>query len=225
MSNPLQPGLKPARLLHPWNSPGKNTGVGCHSFLQEIFLTQGSNPGIPHCRQILYRLSHQGSPYVSVSLLIYICTHTHRGLVQHLKAETVFVNQAYSPRVLPCQVISHHLTSPYLTLPASSHPQVLASLQADTFTFCLPPYILLLKSCSRSSSPAIPTLTLLGFLSPASLNCFWYFSGSFCTCIPHAPGPLDCPLLPDRTCAVFTLVLLMGLKQELSDERIATLSL
>ena len=41
---------------------GKNTGVGCHSFLQGIFPTQGSNPGLPHCRQILYQLSHQGSP-------------------------------------------------------------------------------------------------------------------------------------------------------------------
>ena len=55
-------GLEPARLLSPWDSPGKNTGVGCHALLQRIFLTQGSNPGILHCRQILYRLSHQGSP-------------------------------------------------------------------------------------------------------------------------------------------------------------------
>ena len=43
------------------DSPGKNTGVGCHAFLQGIFLTQGLNSGIPHCRQILYHLSHQGS--------------------------------------------------------------------------------------------------------------------------------------------------------------------
>ena len=42
-------------------SPGKNTGVGCHSLLQEIFLTQGSNSGLPHCRQILCHLSHQGN--------------------------------------------------------------------------------------------------------------------------------------------------------------------
>ena len=38
---------------------GKNTGVGCHTLLQVIFLIQGSNPGLPHCRQILYHLSHQ----------------------------------------------------------------------------------------------------------------------------------------------------------------------
>ena len=55
--------LEPARLLCPWNSSGKNTGVGCHFLLQGIFLTQGSNPGLLHCRQILYYLSHQGSPH------------------------------------------------------------------------------------------------------------------------------------------------------------------
>ena len=46
----------------PWNSPVKSTGMGSLSLLQGIFPTQGSNPGLPHCRQILYRLSHQGSP-------------------------------------------------------------------------------------------------------------------------------------------------------------------
>ena len=48
-----------------WDSPGKNTGVGCHSLLLGIVLTQGSNPGLLHCRQILYRLSHWGSPLKS----------------------------------------------------------------------------------------------------------------------------------------------------------------
>ena len=38
-----------------WNSPGKNTGVGCHFLLQRIFPAQGSNSGLPHCRQTLYR--------------------------------------------------------------------------------------------------------------------------------------------------------------------------
>ena len=42
----------------PWNSPGQNPGVGSLSLLQGIFPTQGSNPGLPHCRQILYQLSH-----------------------------------------------------------------------------------------------------------------------------------------------------------------------
>ena len=45
-----------ARLLWPWNSPGENTGVDCHSILQRIFPTQGSNLGLLHCRQILNSL-------------------------------------------------------------------------------------------------------------------------------------------------------------------------
>ena len=53
--------LRPHRLYSPWNSPGKNTGVGNRSLLQGIFPTQGSNPGVLHRRQILYQLSHQGS--------------------------------------------------------------------------------------------------------------------------------------------------------------------
>ena len=53
--------LKPTRLFCPWNFP-ENTGVGCHFLLQGIFLTQGLNLGILHCRQTLYHLSHQGSP-------------------------------------------------------------------------------------------------------------------------------------------------------------------
>ena len=52
----------PTRLLCPWDSPGKNSAVGCHALLQGIFPTQGLNPGLLHCRRILYRLSHQGSP-------------------------------------------------------------------------------------------------------------------------------------------------------------------
>ena len=49
-------------LYSPWNSPGQNTGVGSCSLLQKIFPTQGSNPGLPRCRWILYHLSHKGSP-------------------------------------------------------------------------------------------------------------------------------------------------------------------
>ena len=48
-------------LQPPWNSPGQNTGVGSLFLLQGIFPTQGLNSGFPHCRQILYQLSHKGS--------------------------------------------------------------------------------------------------------------------------------------------------------------------
>ena len=49
-------------------SPGKNIGVGCHALLQGIFPTQGSSPGLPHCRRILHCLSPRGSPYSTASL-------------------------------------------------------------------------------------------------------------------------------------------------------------
>ena len=52
-------GLSPTRLLCPWGFPGKNSGVGCHFLLQGIFHTQGSNLGLPHCRQMFSHWSHQ----------------------------------------------------------------------------------------------------------------------------------------------------------------------
>ena len=51
-------------IYSPWNSPDQNTGVGSLSLLQGIFPTQGSNPGLSHCRWILYQLSHKGSPRI-----------------------------------------------------------------------------------------------------------------------------------------------------------------
>ena len=54
--------LRPHGLYLPWNSPGQNTGGDCHSLLQGILPSQGSNLGLPHCRWILYQLSHKGSP-------------------------------------------------------------------------------------------------------------------------------------------------------------------
>ena len=57
MSNSLQP----RGLYSLWDFPGQNTGVVSCFFLQGIFPIQGLNPGLPHCRQILYQLSHQGS--------------------------------------------------------------------------------------------------------------------------------------------------------------------
>ena len=56
--------LQPYGLNSPWNYPGQNNGVGSHSLLQGIFPTQGLNPGIPHCRWILYQLSHKESPRI-----------------------------------------------------------------------------------------------------------------------------------------------------------------
>ena len=58
MSNSLQPHATP---YSPWNSPGQNTGEGSLSLLQGIFPTQRLNPGLLHCRQVLYQLNHKGS--------------------------------------------------------------------------------------------------------------------------------------------------------------------
>ena len=54
--------FRPHGLYNPWNSLGQNTGVGSLFLLRGIFLTQGSNPGLPHCGRILHQLSHQGRP-------------------------------------------------------------------------------------------------------------------------------------------------------------------
>ena len=54
--------LWPHGQYSPWNSPGQNTGMSSLSLLQGIFPIQGSNSGLPHCRQILYQLNHKGSP-------------------------------------------------------------------------------------------------------------------------------------------------------------------
>ena len=61
--------------------PGNSTGVGCHSLLQEIFSTQGLNPGLLHCRQTLYHLSHQGSSFLKA----YTKLHVHQDTEQKKK--------------------------------------------------------------------------------------------------------------------------------------------
>ena len=65
--------LQPQVLCSPWNSSGQNTGVGSRSLPQGIFPTQGLNPGLPQGRQILYQLSHKGSP--SYRLYVYEGDH------------------------------------------------------------------------------------------------------------------------------------------------------
>ena len=75
------------------DSPGKNTGVGCHALLQGIFPMQGSNPGLLHCREILYYLSHQGSPYIYM-------THILHGT--HMYKNTVVPTDCMQHTSLPC---------------------------------------------------------------------------------------------------------------------------
>ena len=77
MSNSLQPN----GLYSSWNSPGQNTGVGSPSHVHGIFWTQGSNPGLPLCRRILYQLSHLGSCIVKAMVfpvVMYGCELDHK---------------------------------------------------------------------------------------------------------------------------------------------------
>ena len=102
VSDSLRPhGLQPTRLLGPWNFPGKSIGVGCHFLLQGIFPTQGSNPGLLHCRQTLYHLSHQGRQNTTGESLIQsplsrkrvlTASQVVRDLVSNL-CQPVFLNQ------------------------------------------------------------------------------------------------------------------------------------
>ena len=71
--------LQPQGLQSPWNSPGQNTGLDSPSLLQGTFPIQGSNSGLPHCRWILYQLSHKGSPEATGEIVKRPCNTIHRG--------------------------------------------------------------------------------------------------------------------------------------------------
>ena len=93
MSNSVQPhGRQPTRLPRPWDSPGKNTGVGCHFLLQGIFPTRGSNPGLPHCRQMLYRLSHQWS-LIKLKTFCTMKETINKVKRQHSESEKIIANE------------------------------------------------------------------------------------------------------------------------------------
>ena len=100
VSDSLRPhGLQSTRLLCPWDSPGMNTRVGCHFLFQGIFLTQGLNLGLLHCRQIFYCLP-QGTlreilKYEVLQILpdkYYAWIHVRMGLAS-LKMETPSVRK------------------------------------------------------------------------------------------------------------------------------------
>ena len=93
------------KLLCPWNSPCKNTRVGCHSLLQGIFLTQGLNPGLLHCRQILYCLSYReipNSPWNSLG--------QNTGVGSHSILQGIFPTQGSNPGLPHCGQILYHLS-------------------------------------------------------------------------------------------------------------------
>ena len=94
MSDSLRPhGLWPIRLFCPRDFPGKSAGVDCHFLLQGIFPTKGSNPGLLHCRPMLYCLSHQGSPKIRIS-------ESHSVMSDSLKTHGL-----YSPWILQARIL------------------------------------------------------------------------------------------------------------------------
>ena len=84
----------------PWNSPGKNTGVHSLSLLQGIFPTQGSNPGLPHCRRILYQLSCQGSPLPKPLTKVLLCI-TPGGLNPQEREKEPIISSKHSRKTNP----------------------------------------------------------------------------------------------------------------------------
>ena len=82
-------GLWPARLLCPWNSPGRSTGVGCCSLLQGIFLTQGLNPSLLHFGKALYHL---------FIYLLYIMNNAVNMGIQRSLQDSDFISFSYLPR-------------------------------------------------------------------------------------------------------------------------------
>ena len=108
--------LQPHELCSSWHSPDQNTGVGSLSLLQGIFPTQGSNPGLPHCRRILYQLSHKGSPRIPV----WVAYPFSRGSSWHRNrirvsciAGRFFTNWAIREMTATVQSFEHSLALPF----------------------------------------------------------------------------------------------------------------
>ena len=108
-------GLWPARLLCPWNSPGKNTGESSHSLFQGIFQTQGLNLVLPQCKWIPYNLSHQGSASFLNFLekngwWIWIPWGKGRRVFVEYSEVFVFLTKRFSPKVLSLKIYSAYKT-------------------------------------------------------------------------------------------------------------------
>ena len=141
MFDSVQPrGLWPTRLLCPWDSLGKNIGVGSHSLLQGIFLTQGLNPGLSHCRQILYSLSHQGLQNggngASHSWKT-CCTLWHLGSFPACLAQLWF-SVLSKPTANKAWLSSFHLPTLVRSLPSSSLLHLSSKLPARGFSQAVP---------------------------------------------------------------------------------------
>ena len=128
----------------PWNSPGQNTRVGSRSLLQGIVPTRWSNPGVPHCRRILYQLSHEGSP----RMLEWVSSPFSRGTSRP-----------------GCQTGVSCLTGRFFT--------GLVSLKLITSHFSFQDLPQSLPAVSHRWFPGVPFLSLLGGSSFFSIPCLF----------------------------------------------------
>ena len=109
MSYSLRPhGLQPARLLCPWNFPGKNAGVGYHLFLQEIFPTQGVNPYLLHWQVGSLPLSHQPSS-VQFSSVVQSCPTLRPHEPKHARLSITNSRSPHKPMSIKSMMPSNHL--------------------------------------------------------------------------------------------------------------------
>ena len=112
-------------LYSPWNSPGKNTGAGSLSLLHGIFPTRASNPGLPHCRQIPYQLSHKESPrtleWVAYSFSSG-SSHPRNGTRISCIAGRFFTNWVISEAQKNVQIRSDQITSVTQSCPTLRDP-------------------------------------------------------------------------------------------------------
>ena len=110
MSDSLRPhGLQPTRLLCPWDFPGQNTRLGCHFFLQGIFLTQGSNLCLLYWQVDSLPLNHLGSPRLSIYSLPKSPTH-----FLYISVRTLIIGSPVSEIYLACQLCPRILHEPTL---------------------------------------------------------------------------------------------------------------
>ena len=162
--------LQPHGLYSPWNSPGQNTGVG--SLLQGIFPTQGSNPGVSHCRWIFYQLSHQGSPRI-LEWVAYPVSSVSSWLA--LQADSLPLSYQGSPVTAPLNYFFWHAV---VVVQSLSHVWLFVTLWAVAHQASL--FVTISQSLLKFMSIESVTLTISFFATCFSF-CYQSFpaSGSF----------------------------------------------
>ena len=123
----------------PWNSPGKNTGVGCHFLLQGIIRTHVSNPGLLNCKQILYCLSHWEAPQYSVNIFKWMNEHTFFFHLDWYKEMIQFSSVAQS-----CLTLCNFMDCSTPGFPVHHQLPELAQTHSPSSQWCHPTIIYLL---------------------------------------------------------------------------------